>query len=591
VSAYAEFRLVVTPDPADRSRWQIAIDECPLPEFVGSQGSVVPTINRPELLTLRSREGWPNPAALRTIGTAVWQSIMTPGANAAFASSIAVAKEAGQRLRIVVVLQGDGDQDAAAGPAVRLSELPVEALHSDVRQFIATDLDTPISRSLQQRPDRDIERIVPPLRLLLAVAAPSDKPPAQVDDEIKAISDAVQALSSQRLLEVDVVKDATRAAVADRLRQKPYNVLHFIGHGGFEVIGQAKTPRAYLCFIRDDSTLSHPTDADTLLIMLRNTTVRLVVITACSSSAPTPPQAGVFDAGPLGTGAFDGVAQRLITGGSPVNAAVAMQFDLESKGAVAFSRSFYTHMLRPNTALDEAVTYARQALVTALEAGHRAWVTPTVYWRAKDGRIFDVDHSQVSLDDATLMRLRELDSLIGIHMTQVERIAAKPAEERAVLADFRDESSGEIERLSDERAQLVGECIRVYGKRVPEGDEVRLRLTLRTRVPGTFDLVALSVNYPPAALAFVGADGASAGAAAPATSSTEGAAQVVVANPGAGNQWAAGDYDLGFLRFNLVDGGPRPFINVTVTAPQVMRDGKPATFKTVDALVNVEDAP
>jgi CHAT domain len=594
VSSYAEFRLVVTPDTADRTMWRVTVDECPLPGLVGDKGSLAPTLTRPELNQLRSAQDWPNLATLRTIGEAVWSSVMTPDAKAALLASIQSTQDDGKRLRIVVVLQGDTDQEEGAGSAIRLSELPVEALHQNDLEFIATDLSTPISRSLQARPDRDPANVVGPLRVLVALAAPTDKPPADIGAERDEIRDAVSAITGPGgALEIDVVEQATRTGVADKLRQKPYHVLHFIGHGGFEVIGQVKTPRAHLCFVRPDgSGLSDPTDADTLLTMLRNTSVRLVVITACSSAAPTAPAPNVeLDPGPLGTGAFDGVAQRLVSGVSPVNAAVAMQFDLETSGAVAFSKAFYTHLLEPGVALDEVVTHARRALIVALEAGHRAWVTPTVYWRAKDGRVFDIDNSQVGADDATLSAIGNLNSQIVIHRGTLEKIAARTSEDRPALAEFRDDAVAAIAALSAERAELLGETIRVTGGTVTPGTEARCRLTLRIRQPGTVDLVALTVNFPPEALTFVGTEAGADSATPPMVAPSEGAVQVSVIDPGGGNQWPVGEYELGFLRFELVGATPPPLIDVTVTAPRVNRDGAVAPFKSSDGLVIVVDAP
>ena len=588
---YLDFRLTVSPDVATVGNWQIQVDDCPLPELVGNKGSLAPAVTREQLNTLRSREGWPNVNKLQTIGGAVWQSVMTESARAAFFASLAVAKAQKRGLRLVVVLQGDDRRDAGAGTAIRLPELPLEALFSE--QFFATDLMTPVSRSLQMRPDQDPFRLKHPLRVLVAVAAPNDRPPADAAKELTEIENAVAALAGAGgRLELDVLEQATREAVQSQLVKKPYHVLHFIGHGGFDVVGDDATPSAYVCFVRDDgSGKSDPTDALTVSEMLRNTTVRLVVITACSSAAPTPPQPGdPIDAGPLGTAAFDGMAQRLVSGVSPVSAAIGMQFDLESSGAVAFSRSFYENLLEPGIALDEIVTRARKALVGELNPGHRAWVTPTVYWRCKNGLVFDIELSEGELPDDVLAKIHDIDLQLGFHRGQIEKIASKTAEERAALAGFKSDAIADIEKLVADRAELLGETIRLTWDRAAAGPNFRCRLSLRMRQAGVVESVSCTAEFPPGTLSYVGAEAADGLPGPPLTADRGGAVQLRV-EPGGVEQWPIGERDLGFLTFAPVAGAALPpVLDIALAGPSVVRDGQPATFRTADAVVVAPDA-
>ena len=315
---------------------------------------------------------------------------------------------------------------------------------------------------------------------------------------------------------------------------EPYRVLHFIGHGGFDIVGNVEAPRAHLCFLRaDGSRHSHPTDADTLTTMLKNTSVSLAVITACQSAAPTPPTPNdPIDAGPLGTGAFEGVAQRLVTGESPVIAAVGMQFDLEDEAAVEFSNTFYKNLLRPDVALDEVVTLARQALVTKLEAGHRAWVTPAVYWRCIDGRVFDVATQREDIDERTLTQLQDIDTRLGIYRAQIVKIVAKPPEERTALRPIWLDNINNIEILQAQRAELSRESLRMCGSHAIPGQEVRCRMSLRLRYAGIVSLIRFDVEYPAEAISFAGADSGAAVAEPPLTdTSSPGVVRVALDNP------------------------------------------------------------
>jgi hypothetical protein len=588
---YADFRLVLSPDLATRGQWLVSVDDCPLPGLIGPKGSVVPSMTPNELSTLRSRNGWPNPMTLRNIGTAVWKSIMTPLAEAAFEGSLLVAREKHLGLRIVLVVEGE---DVPGFGHVGLSELPVEVIYSNAMQFLATDLLTPISRSFQHRPDQDPQRIELPLRVLVAVAAPVDKPPANIAKEVKVIQDAVANMSGPGgSLDIDFIEQATRADVAAQLTRKPYQVLHFIGHGGFDVVGDVEAPRAHLCFVRPDgSGLSDPTDADTLTAILRNTDVRLVVITACSSAAPTPPIPGDPDAGPLGTGAFDGVAQRLVTGISPVTAAVGMQFDLEDVAAVEFSRAFYENLLQPDVALDEVVTLARRALVVRLQAGHRAWVTPAVYWRCKEGKVFSIDASRIELSADALAQIRDVDIRLGIYRAQIEKIAARPPEERAALEEFRLDALSNLDKLHAQRADLVGESVRLLGGRAAPHGEIRCRVSLRLHQPGTVGLVQFILEYPTAALTFSGSDPGADVTGRPLTAAYgQGALQVAIVDPGRGERWAPREYELGFLCFAVSGDANASIVDLRVTRSQVTRDGAAADIRSVDGVAFIEPQP
>lgn len=588
MTQYADFRLVVTPDLAIQGNWLVAVDDCPIPGLIGPKGTVAPTMTRANLNTLRSRNGWPNVQTLKDIGAAAWQSVMTPAAEAAFSACIQAA-DANKGLRLVVVLQGE-DVGVAGDATIRLSELPVESFFTALMQFIGTDLRTPISRSFQQRPDREPQRVELPLRVLVAVAAPTDRPPADTAKEVAVIKEAVRDLTGPGgMLDVDYIEQATREDVAQKLKDKPYHVLHFIGHGGFDIVGDVETPRAYLCFVRSDgSNLSDPTDADTLSTILRNSSVRLVVITACSSAAPTAPLPNDTDPGPLGTGAFDGVAQRLVTGIAPVTAAVGMQFDLENDAATEFSKGFYAHLLTPGLPLDEVVTLARRDLITRLQAGHRAWVTPAVYWRCIGGNVFDIDASVGKIDDATLAQIHDIEVGLDFHRAQVAKIVAKPPESRAALQPFLLESLTDIETMVDERWKLLGETVGLVGGRAAPGQPIACRLVLRMRKAGTVGSIRFRVEWPPTAATFASAAPGGDVIDAPATVVSGTGVDLVFLDPAHGASWKAGVHELGALNLTVNPGAEQALVDIKLTAVDVRRSGKAAKFRGVDGVLFVE---
>jgi hypothetical protein len=432
-----------------------------------------------------------------------------------------------------------------------------------------------------------------PLRVLVAIASPSDKPPASIDDEVQVVEKAVQDLTGPGgQLEVDFLRGVTRAELAAQLTAKPYHVLHFIGHGGFDEVGDVEAPRAHLCFLRTDSDLSDPTDADTLSIILRNSSVRLVLLTACSSAAPGPAAPTVtIDPGPLGTGAFDGMAQRMVAGVSGVTAAVAMQFDLEEHAAVEFSKSFYSNLLRANVSVDEVVTLARRALVARLEAGHRAWVTPAVYWRCKGGNVFEIDRAVTKLDDRTLRELQDIDSQLVVYRDHVVKIAAHPAEPGSPIESLRLDWIAQIEGLLARRCELVGESVRVHGGRTVAGGEVECRMSVRLHQPGTVGLLQFRVEFPEDKLTYVRSE-ATAGMSAPPAAAilSGGALLVVLAAPGGGAPWPAGDHEIGVLRFSVMRDVPPSLIDIRVGGAELLKDNQRTVVAPIDGVVFIESA-
>ena len=106
----------------------------------------------------------------------------------------------------------------------------------------------------------------------------------------------------------------TKAAFRNALKFNPH-ILHFVGHGGFEVALDGYPSQGFLCFQGEDD-LSDPMTADDLAVLLRNSSVRLAVMTACSSAKPAPMNPAGLN--PYDTLAFEGVAQKLVTGISGV---------------------------------------------------------------------------------------------------------------------------------------------------------------------------------------------------------------------------------------------------------------------------------
>lgn len=586
---FEEFRVQLSPAIQQPGAWAVQLVSSPLPGLNGAKGTVLPQFNQGQLQRLRSANGWPNQGELTQIGEAVWRSVMSPGLEGAFQAAVAFARGQGRGLRIVV--STIGDEPAGVGPhGVRLVELPVEALFNPANgDFIARNATTPVSRSLQVSPDRDAIRIALPLRVLIVTAAPGDQPPLDAKKEIQEIRKSLgQLIRPGGPVVLEVCEQATREKLSATLQQHRFHIIHFIAHGMFDVGGDDPSSRAYLCLVDQATGETDPFDADTLAVRLKSTGIRVAVFTACQSAAGAPafPPQGIYP-----VRAFDGIAQKLLSAGeSEVSAVVAMQFDLETRAAAKFSEAFYGALVQPGCFLDEAVSIARREIAVEMDAGHRAWVTPTVYWRCKQGKVFDFEPTRRTLPPEALMRLGVLDQLLVDKRNTLDQMARQPAEVLPLLEDMRKQLEEEISRLVTERAQIIGDTVRLFGGRVVAGREIECLLKLRLHDKKTIGVLRGTLKLPPGnTVTFVnGSPGAHANGRAPLTGADP-------QDPGALTlaimlqpvELQAGEYELAKLRFRVSANVPASVVDILLSDVIVAQNGADLAMESLPAVLFV----
>jgi hypothetical protein len=574
---YEEFRLVVTPVLHDPSRWTVRVDRSPVPAHAGMAQDVAPSMTREQLGQLQAGSGWPNIGTLQAIGDCVWSSILPTPLNFSFDAAYAAATARQHGMRVVVVRQVGGGP-AADPNRVGLPEMPFEAIRRpDAKKFLALDELTPLSRGLQIEPDQPPYHLEPPVRVLVVVAKPKDKPSAAVGDEGAAIQGVVAPLGAQVSLKLS--PSGTYEEFRAQLEAFRPHVVHFVGHGGYAPIGDDPTPQPHICFERSDDGKTHYVDADTLSNALESRDVRLVVLTACQSAGAAPAL------GPYEPQALDGIAQRLVLSTSGVSAAVAMQFDFEAAAAVAFSRELYRHLLDPGRALDEAVTLARKEVLQQMNAGHRAWVTPVVYWRCRDGRVFDIGGFDGPLDHNRAFTLQGLEATretrIKTFVGFLPLLAANPASAPKIVAD----NMTELTRLDDERGQLFRQCLRLSAESAPAGGRAQLRILLRTAVAGRVDLVRLRLRLPDG-LALQPSLGAAGLPHAPAIAPVpSGEWDVLVSQPSAGAPWPPGEREIGTLVTDVGSTVAFGFVDLRITEAEMTRGAAAVKLRALEPLL------
>jgi len=368
VRAVSEFEVAIAPT-GDAGKYRVDVLDSP----DGGTTSAVATLDVAALLAARagleqavrySSLGLPAlqaaEAELRDVGQRLFAGLLGTGEVAGlYRTATALAGERRDPLRLVLRI---------ADPA--LAALPWEAMYDEATAAY-------VSRRVELVRHVDVItgvptlHVDPPLRILGIVSSPADKQLLDEDKEQRQLAGALGDLVKAGLAEVSWTLSATWADVQDALRDGPWHAVHFIGHGGFDPdLGEG-----VLCLVGDDGR-TDAVESDRLIDLLRSARPAppLIMLNSCSGARGST------------TDLFSGTAAALIRGG--FGAVVAMQYEITDAAAVEFTRGFYTALAR-NRGVDEAVTDGRRAV---LRLGRQTleWVTPVLYLRGKNARLFAV---------------------------------------------------------------------------------------------------------------------------------------------------------------------------------------------------------
>ncbi|MCK9605709.1 MAG: CHAT domain-containing protein [Methylomonas sp.] len=304
----------------------------------------------------------PSAANAREVGRALYNAVFNSSLRDNLAQYLrAIDPQRGQGLRFVI--------DTTEVPD--LARLPWEFLYSPAKDdFLFSDRMKPIVRWLDVDELTPTLAVEPPLRILLVIAAPTDRPGLRVGEELAHLDSALAELTASGQVKTVRLDHASLESLDNALLQTRPHILHFIGHGDF-VADEG------LLVFESDSTqgVSDTIAGRQLAVLLRNhlAYLRLVFLNSCMGAAASR------------VDPFGGVAQSLIRRGIP--AVIAMQFPIPDRAAVALSRHFYRY-LAAGQPVDAALTSARAFLYARGYAVE--WGAPALHMRSPDGRLFDI---------------------------------------------------------------------------------------------------------------------------------------------------------------------------------------------------------
>ena len=209
------------------------------------------------------------------------------------------------------------------------------------------------------------------MRVLGMISSPRGLPALDIDGERERLEEALRPHLDSGRVELEWLDEVSWTGVHGKLLEGQWHVLHFVGHGTYDV----DTDEGVLAFVGRDGRADYVT-ASSLADLLDEAepTPRLVVLNSCQSGA-----GGTTDL-------FSGTAAALAHSG--IRAVAAMQFSISDTAAIEFARGFYT-ALAHGRGIDEAVRSGRIGIL-GMGRGTLEWVTPVLYLRGEDTQLFDV---------------------------------------------------------------------------------------------------------------------------------------------------------------------------------------------------------
>jgi len=297
---------------------------------------------------------WQN-ETLTEFGETLFDALFRNELLVCFSRSMDHARQQGRGLRIKLRLH----------EAPELLPLPWEYLyHRTFRRFLTLSTQTSLVHFVELPEPAEPPLVATPMRVLAVFATPTDLPPLDVERERQNLHTALADLAQRNVLEIDFLDNPSLMRLQRTLRRHEYHILHFVGHGEFDV-----HHRQGALFLADETGRALAIDGQRLGILLHNErSLRLVVLNACEGS-----RTALDDL-------FAGVAQSLVQQG--VSAVVAMHAAISDGAAIVFSHEFYA-ALADGYPVDAAVTEARVAVSTRQGGGE--WGAPRLLMHATDG--------------------------------------------------------------------------------------------------------------------------------------------------------------------------------------------------------------
>jgi CHAT domain len=318
-------------------------------------------LTRPRRATRRIET--PQMEAVKRFGEGLFDALFTGELRACLRASHEDAIRQGKGLRIRIHPVN----------APELADVPWEYLfHASLNRFLALSTETPVVRYLDVPEAVRPLKVVPPLRVLVAIAGPKDLVELDVEQEWERLRGAVADFERSGAIAVERLDHAGLGPLQHALRRSEYHVFHFIGHGGFD-----ERLQDGVLMMEDPQGRGVAVGAQRLGTLLHDhPSLRLAILNSCEGA-----RTDVADP-------FSGVAQTLVQQG--LAAVIAMQFEISDMAAITLANEFYG-ALADGYPVEAALAEARKAIFNA--GNDTEWATAALHLRASDGHLFDLQRT------------------------------------------------------------------------------------------------------------------------------------------------------------------------------------------------------
>ncbi len=248
-----------------------------------------------------------------------------------------------------------------------LTRLPWELLYDLKRgDFVVFDPMVSLVRYLRLHAATPILRPRGSLKVLAVVASPKDQPQLDWQRELAVLTEALSELIKGRQVSVLPCLHTTYERLHVALLENTPDVVHFIGHGQY-----SREAHRGVLSLEDERGRTALLEAPDAARMLQRYGVNLVVLNACETA----------------NGAWAGLAPALVRAEIP--AVIAMQWPIEDRAAIRFSRLFYKALSLGRT-VDECLAEGRIGACAA-GADPNDWAAPVLFLRSTSGRLWAED--------------------------------------------------------------------------------------------------------------------------------------------------------------------------------------------------------
>lgn len=251
----------------------------------------------------------------------------------------------------------------------RLQRLPWEVLHHNGHP-LTTRSDLTFTRYAanllvgQTFKTDYLPEVDTPLRVLMVIAGPRDQKYLQLLQEKLHLQELLTTENGAILpIDIQILEQPDRNALAQALEQGNYQVLHYAGHSDFGESG------GDLLLVNRRSGLTERLSGDDLAGLLVNNHVALTVFNSCRSGHTAGDDVEM-------DWRQQNLVQALVSRGVP--SVIAMAERIPDEVAIAFTRLFYKN-LRKGYPIDLSLSRTRQGLISAFSSERHYWALPILY--------------------------------------------------------------------------------------------------------------------------------------------------------------------------------------------------------------------